>query len=126
MGQAIPSRHPAVVLRSHYTLVRSLLVVAMIAVIGLSTAVVLVATEDDTSSIATPIVVSAPGPDGVRFDGGPEEGTTGVRPATLPVARYDGGPEEGASGPLFATEAGAALNGRYDGGPEEGSASIGR
>jgi hypothetical protein len=127
MGQAIPSRHPAVVLRSHYTLVRSLLAVAMIAVIGLSIAVVLVATEDDTSSIATPVVVSAPGPDGIRFDGGPEEGTSGVRAAPLPVTRYDGGPEEGSSGWLFANQAESATPGvRYDGGPEEGTAGIGR
>ena len=43
MGQAIPTQHPAVVLRSHYTHLRILLAIAMIAVIGLSVAVVVLA-----------------------------------------------------------------------------------
>jgi hypothetical protein len=124
MGQAIPNQHPAVVLRSHYTLVRSLLAVAMIAVIGLSIAVVLVANEDDAPSIATPVVVSAPGPDGVRFDGGPEEGTRGILPGPPPVTRYDGGPEEGSSVSAFAAPESPAPGVRYDGGPEEGSRGL--
>jgi hypothetical protein len=37
--------------------------------------------------------------DGIRYDGGPDEGTRGVVPAksleTAPRVRYDGGPEEG-------------------------------
>jgi hypothetical protein len=37
--------------------------------------------------------------DGIRYDGGPDEGTRGVVPAktvaTTPRLRYDGGPEEG-------------------------------
>jgi hypothetical protein len=40
MGQAIPEQHPAVVLRSHYRLVRALLAVAAIAVVALTVAVV--------------------------------------------------------------------------------------
>jgi hypothetical protein len=36
---------------------------------------------------------------GIRYDGGPDEGTRGVVPAksleTAPRVRYDGGPEEG-------------------------------
>ena len=36
---------------------------------------------------------------GVRFDGGPEEGTRGVLSAEAgPSTRYDGGPEEGSRG----------------------------
>ena len=50
MGQTIPSQHPAVVLRSHFRLVRALLAVAMIAVVGLSTAVVIVANDRDQVS----------------------------------------------------------------------------
>jgi hypothetical protein len=59
MSQTLPTRHPAVVLRSHYRNLRALLVVALIAVIGLSVAVVVLATDDNagTDTIAP---VSAP------------------------------------------------------------------
>jgi hypothetical protein len=40
MGQAIPEQHRAVVLRSHYRLVRALLAIAAIAVVALTVAVV--------------------------------------------------------------------------------------
>jgi hypothetical protein len=46
MGQAIPTQHPAVVLRSRFNQLRALLAVAMIAVIGLSIAVVIVANDE--------------------------------------------------------------------------------
>jgi hypothetical protein len=121
MGQAIPRQHPAVVLRSHFNLVRNLLAVAMVAVVGLTIAVVLVANDSD--EIATPAAQSAPAvvqpalPDGTRYDGGPEEGSRGIAPAVpAPGTRYDGGPEEGSRG--VAPEPNP---GRPDGGPEEGS-----
>jgi hypothetical protein len=129
MGQAIPRQHPAVVLRSHFIAVRSLLVVAMIAVVGLTAAVVVMATDDDASpaTAGAPVIVSAPGPEGIRYDGGPEEGGASLRsvpaPAPAPATRYDGGPEEGSSGSLVSgatPETPAGI--RYDGGPEEGSA----
>jgi hypothetical protein len=155
MGQAIPTRHPSVVLRSHYNHVRALLVAALIAVIGLSTAVVILANDDDPTvgvGTATPAVAPTPGE---RYDGGPEEGTADIATSRAPVARYDGGPEEGAaartvspapSGSASSTESTtpppssiAASEGskygklretapqqRYDGGPEEGSVGLGR
>jgi hypothetical protein len=56
MGQAVPTQHPAVVLRSHFNQLRALLAVALIAVIGLTVAVVILASTDeqvsDTSSAA--------------------------------------------------------------------------
>jgi hypothetical protein len=52
MGQAVPRQHPAVVLRSHYQQLRALLVVAMIAVAGLTAAVVILATDDDRDTSA--------------------------------------------------------------------------
>jgi hypothetical protein len=136
MGQPFPTQHPAVVLRSHFKLVRSLLAVAMAALVALSATVVILANDDDelTGRIAQPAdlpalpnsaVHSHPlSGDATRYDGGPEEGTRGaVSAASVPNgARYDGGPEEGTR------DLGAAAtvpNGaRYDGGPEEGSASI--
>jgi hypothetical protein len=36
MGKAIPTQHPAVVLRSSFNLLRALLAVAMIAIVGLA------------------------------------------------------------------------------------------
>jgi hypothetical protein len=171
MEHAIPKQHPAVVLRSHYNLVRALLGVAMIALVGLVIALVIVANDDNesgpTSAVQavpasppalpanpTPQVVtpdrsysgpaptrkldgstdipnSAPVAPGTRYDGGPDEGTRGIRqsgsaaqvyvnPSTgLPGTRYDGGPEEGSRSPLTSriTPPGT----RYDGGPEEGS-----
>ena len=45
MGNAIPAQHPAVVLRWHLQIVRAALAAAMIAVVGLSIAVVMVATD---------------------------------------------------------------------------------
>ena len=82
MGQPIPAQHPSVVLRSHFKLVRTLLILAMAAVVALAAAVVILAKDDDTvdtASKATPAVqAQAPTQAGVRFDGGPEEGTRGL------------------------------------------------
>jgi hypothetical protein len=100
MGKAISSQHPAVVLRSHYARVRNLLAVAMIAIVGLSAAVVVIATDDDpVQSSGGSASVSAPTPSGTRYDGGPEEGTRGAVSAQSPSIRSDGGPEEGTRGP---------------------------
>jgi hypothetical protein len=104
MGRAVPQQHPAVVLRSHYQQVRALLAIAMIAVVGLTAAVVILATDDDVPTIAgSATQVTSPSPTGAtRYDGGPEEGTRGVigvqRPGATPDTRYDGGPEEGSRG----------------------------
>jgi hypothetical protein len=102
MGEAIPRQHPAVVLRSHFNQLRALLAVALIAVAGLTVAVVILATDDDAGSGSA--TVSAPAPSGTtRYDGGPDEGTRGVLPAqqpnvdAQPGVRYDGGPEEGSA-----------------------------
>ena len=122
MANAIPARHPAVVLRSHYRQLRALLAIAMIAVVGLTAAVVILATNDDhdtDASSATQVI--APTPTGsTRYDGGPEEGSRGVVPAQPPGTRYDGGPEEGSRGVVPAQPPGT----RYDGGPEEGSRGV--
>ena len=116
MGQAIPTQHPAVVLRSHYTHLRTLLAIAVIAVIGLSVAVAILAADDGPGASATSAPVTrsdpvgtvreaaaadlraVPPPAGRRYDGGPEEGTRGVV-AQAPTTRYDGGPDEGSRGP---------------------------
>jgi hypothetical protein len=87
MGQAIPRQHPAVVLRSQFNMVRALLVVAMIAVVGLSAAVVILAGQAtttqpsatgsaDAAGTGSP-VFSRQAPE-LRYDGGPNEGTAGI------------------------------------------------
>jgi hypothetical protein len=100
MGKAIPTQHPAVVLRSHFNALRALLAAALIAVVGLSAAVVILATDADRDTSAVPATqATAPGPTGsTRYDGGPEEGTRGAVAARQPGVRYDGGPEEGSRG----------------------------
>jgi hypothetical protein len=113
MGQAIPRQHPAVVLRSHFNQIRALLAVAMVAVVGLTAAVVILATDDDAgTSGASADALSGLSPQermriealsnlspaqlgaafghatgvqpGTRYDRGPEEGTADVTPAELP------------------------------------------
>jgi hypothetical protein len=55
MGQAIPRQHPAVVLRSHYRQLKALLAITMIAVVGLSVAVAILATNDESSTGTTSV-----------------------------------------------------------------------
>ena len=131
MGKAIPAQHPAVVLRSHYLQLRALLATAMIAVLGLTAAVVILATDDDRdTSAGSATQVTAPSAAGSsRHDGGPEEGTRGVIAAPQPGVRFDGGPDEGTA--ALAQRSAAATRDpssikrspgvRYDGGPEEGT-----
>jgi hypothetical protein len=101
MGRAVPQQHPAVVLRSHYQQVRALLAIAMIAVVGLTAAVVILAGDDDLSPVVSSAApATAPSPTGtIRYDGGPEEGTRGpLSSSTASGTRYDGGPDEGSRG----------------------------
>jgi hypothetical protein len=101
MSRPISPQHPAVVLRSHYVHLRALLAIAMVAVVGLTFAVVMLAARGDASSTsaapasATPIppagVVQPP--PGQRYDGGPDEGTRGSTAVPGPPRiRYDRGP----------------------------------
>jgi hypothetical protein len=130
MGQAIPRQHPAVVLRSHFNQLRALLAVAMVAIVGLTVAVVILANDDEISTTSSSTSTAAP-LGTTRADGGPEEGTRGiVRQPTADTsigARMDGGPEEGTRGLATtrpAPSVDASLGARMDGGPEEGTADV--
>jgi hypothetical protein len=97
MSHSVSSQHPAVVLRSHYQHVRALLAVAMIAVVGLTLALVLVASNSggSTTVISQPARTATP----TVFNGGHDEGNAGLSTsATAPNERYDGGIEEGIAG----------------------------
>ena len=124
MGKAIPTQHPAVVLRSHYRQLRAVLAIAMIAVVGLTAAVVILATNDERdSSAGSATQVSAPGPAGsTRYDGGPEEGSANIAPPRPPLTERQAFPGLAEQ----ARQAALALETRYDGGPEEGSRGSGR
>src|SRR5919106_4763321 len=134
MGQAIPRQHPAVVLRSHFNQLRALLAVALIALVGLTVAVVILATDDDvnTSDGSATALDGLSATERMRVEalsnlspaqlGAAFGHATGVQPGT----RYDGGPEEGTRGVVPARQptVDASPGARYDGGPEEGTADV--
>lgn len=93
MGQAIPNQHPAVVLRSRYQQLRALLAVAMVAVVGLTVAVVVLAIDDNGgTNIGSATELRMPsGAAATRSDGGPEESTLAGTIAAQPAAI---GPDE--------------------------------
>jgi hypothetical protein len=67
MPQTLPTQHPATVLRSNYRQLLALLIVAMIAVVGLSTAFILIAEQDDAHRSSLSPVEAPIGPaDGPR------------------------------------------------------------
>jgi hypothetical protein len=126
MGKAIPSQQPAVVLRSQFNQLRALLAIVLVAGVGLTIAVVILASDSgdvSSTSSAKPIesinyggsryvnpstgYPSVPlqqlerslqnSVGGTRYDGGPEEGTRGIAPAPEPDDRSEG---DWAHGPL--------------------------
>jgi hypothetical protein len=113
MGQAIPNQHPAVVLRSRYLQLRTLLAIAMVAVIGLTVAVVFLAIDDNGATLAPATEVSAPsGAAATRSDGGPEESALAGTVAAQPTAS---GPDES----RIADAIGTAEAPTTTGGPDE-------
>jgi hypothetical protein len=119
MGNPIPAQHPSVVLRSHFELVRALLVAATIAVVGLSIWVVILANDADQPSKTASSASSA---QSLRY-GGFNPATGQPQSAPLPqehplqsrigTTRYDGGPEEGTRvvvpAPVPTTDSGGAV-----------------
>ena len=128
MGQPIPAQHPSVVLRSHFKLVRTLLALAMAAVLALAAAVVILVNDEDQIDTAVQGHPSgAAAADLARHalrrrprGGHPRRDRIPGRPRRCPPApssiaagaaseyqslrstdtsRYDGGPEEGTRGP---------------------------
>ena len=87
MDQTISTQHPAVVLRSRYRQLRGLLTVAMIAVVGLTAAVVVLALDEDSATTGSATRVSSPSPASVaRSDAGPEESAVAAAVGTQPTA----------------------------------------
>src|SRR4051794_17244767 len=90
MSQTFSTHHPAVVLRSRYQQLRALLAVAMIAVVGLTVAVVVLATQDDNVQSTASATQVGTGP-ALRSDGGPEESIIG---GALAAQHPSGHPDE--------------------------------
>ena len=125
MSDVIPSQHPAVVLRSHYQHLRWLLGVMVIAVVGLTAAVVILAVNNDSatsapssSAASVAIPAAAAGSQvGATLDHRGLQATPGL------TTRYDGGPEEGTRGVLATPSSSQPQNPySYNGGHEEGLA----
>jgi hypothetical protein len=97
VSPTVPKQHPAVVLRSHYLHLRGLLAITVIALLAMAVAVVILAsTGTSAPSSATVPSTTEPSPAGIRYDGGPDEGTRGlIGSPRVSSTRYDGGPEEG-------------------------------
>ena len=113
MGKAIPSQHhPAVVLRSHSKAVRALLAVAMIAVVGLTAALVIVANDDDTGTTSA-------NPTGQINYGGFNPATG--RPDSASLPQRDAQPHRPSAAPVYVNPSTGYPSTRYDGGPEEGT-----
>ena len=82
----------------------------------------------DDEATQTPTTAVSEAAPGVRYDGGPEEGSRGLVRADAPAGvRYDGGPEEGMHALSDSSTVSTPPAGlRFDGGPEEGSRGLGR
>ena len=123
MSHELSQQHPQVVLRSRYQQLKALLVLAAITVVSLTAAVVILAVEEDGAktvvaapALTAPVVTdTATDTPGLRYDGGPDEGSRGPRAVTPPAGtRYDGGPDEGTRGAqLDPTPGSAADIGRW-------------
>jgi hypothetical protein len=93
MSHPIPAPHTSVALRSQSKLDRMLLFIALAVVVALTAAVVIVTNDNDPVASATKASPAAQQPQtsaGVRFDGGPEEGTRG--PVRIQFKERAGGP----------------------------------
>ena len=118
MGNPIPAQHPSVVLRSHFELVRALLVAATIAVVGLSIWVVILANDADQPS-KTASSAQSISDQPIRYGGfNPASGQpTAIQQeqavqSRIGTTRYDGGPEEGTRAvpvPVPTTDSGPAV-----------------
>jgi hypothetical protein len=119
MGNPIPAQHPSVVLRSHFELVRALLVAATIAVVGLSIWVVILANDADQPS-KTASSAQSISAESIRYGGfNPATGQPTALQQEHPLqsrigtTRYDGGPEEGTRvvvpAPVPTTDSGPAV-----------------
>ena len=92
MGHAIPTQQPAVVLRSHFDHLRALLAITLVAVVGLTVAVVILASDSDEvsgTSAAEPVESIRGALPAQLANTRYEQSTDGLLPARLPNTRYE-------------------------------------
>lgn len=111
MSQPLTTQHPAVALRSHFNAVRAMLVVALIAVIGLSVAVVILATDDHQQASG----VSRAAPAGQLNYGDFNPATGRPDAVSSPQAQTQSGPSES----RIAEAIGSGGGSTSTGGPDE-------
>ena len=102
MGHAVPSQHPAVVLRSSYQHLRALLATAIAVILGLTVAVVVLATTSSHGTLAGSATQSAirAGPSaeaGARLDHSGRSAS--VQQTTDRLANYPDAPPPSATVP---------------------------
>jgi hypothetical protein len=102
MSHTVASQHPAVVLRSHYQHLRALLAVAIAVILGLTIAVVVLATNSTSSTHGSPATQSAiqanPSAEtGAKLDHSGRNAT--LSQTTDPALNYPDAPEPSASTP---------------------------
>jgi len=102
MSHTVPNQHPAVVLRSHYEHLRALLAIAIAVILGLTVAVVVLATNTANSTPATPTTQSAvqgnsSAETGAKLDHSGQNAT--VTQTTDPLANYPDAPQPSVSAP---------------------------
>jgi hypothetical protein len=98
MSHTVPSQHPAVVLRSSYQHLRALLAVAIAVILGLTIAVVVLATSNSSNRST---VVSATTPAAIQANPSAETGArldhsgrnAAVPPPTDPLANHQDAPQ---------------------------------
>lgn len=122
MSEMVPAQHPAVVLRAHYVQLRAVLAVALVAILGLTAAVVVLATNNGSSSTTASPAASASSALPASASAGATLDHRGLKLQPSPTTRYDGGPEEGTSGVFAAASLQSASPYSYNGGHEEGIA----
>ena len=135
MAQPVSTQHPAVVLKSHFKAMRALLVVSLIALIGLTVAVVILATNEEQVSTtqAGPEVLVVPqsqaqaGPDeskiaeaisggaGSTSTTGPDESRTAAAIGTAVGTTSTGAPDESRIADAISSGSGSTASG----GPDE-------
>jgi hypothetical protein len=104
-------QHPATSIKLSFAARKAAWLVSLVVLIVVAaTAVILLVSNDSSSSSSASAPSTSNTAPGVRYDGGPDEGTAGVTQQSAITAgprpyhgggfneRFDGGPEEGASG----------------------------
>jgi hypothetical protein len=99
MSHTVPSQHPAVVLRSNYQHLRTLLAIAIAVILGLTAAVVVLATNSNHLTLTRPTTQSATRPNPSAEAGAKLDHSGRNTTATNRLTSYPDAPPPSASTP---------------------------